>query len=193
VHVRVAVPDDAAALAEVWRDLFLAPHGAAGARGAAPDPERVRRRVEDLSADPGRRVFVAEIEGRVVGAVHAVLDRLTPLDEASAVRVSYLHVLADHRRRGVGHALLTTATDWAVSVAADQVVVDSHPGQRDTQRFLARVGLAQLLVQRSAPALVLRRRLAQESGAATRPELGSRRLRARLPLGPPRHAGAGRA
>jgi GNAT superfamily N-acetyltransferase len=192
VQVRTAVPDDAPALAAVWRELFASASGHAAARSSAtPDPDRVRGRLADLAADPGRRVLVAEVDGVVVGAVHAVLDHLTPLDEATALRLSYLHVLQEHRRRGVGHALLAAAADWAQSVGAEQVVVDSHPGQRDTQRFLARVGLAQLLVQRSAPTLVLRRRLAQESSTAGL-QAGERRLRRRLALGPARHASAGR-
>jgi GNAT superfamily N-acetyltransferase len=185
VSVRAAVPDDAVAVLAVWRDL-LAPPGSGRhvARfSGVPDVVGVRHRLEDLVTDPERRILVAELDGELVGAVHLELARLTPLHEVTGVRLSFLHVLPTHRRRGVGHALLAAATDFATPRGADHVVVDVLPGARDAQRFLARLGLAQLLIQRSATIAAVRRVLALEPPPGH--DRRGRPLRHRLAMRPP--------
>ena len=165
VVVREAQPDDAEGLIAVWADLVAV----AGRRGVlsaqVPSVPAVRRRVAELDDDPRRRVLVAVNGGDVVGAAVLSREPLSPLHDEPAVRMSYLHVLPGHRRRGIGHALLSAAASWAADSGAEHLAVDVHPQARDANRFLARLGFGQLLVQRVAPVASLRRRLTVDSAA----------------------------
>lgn len=167
VAVRDAVPDDAVELCALWADLLAGAGAGAVGRGAeAPSEHGVRRRLADVATAPHRRVLVACVDERIVGAAVCSVEPLSPLHEESAVRVSYLYVLPGHRRHGVGHALVSAATGWAVETGTPHVSVDVEPGARGTHRFLARLGLGQLLVVRTAPVLAVRRRLAADAVTA---------------------------
>ncbi|MGH8773648.1 MAG: GNAT family N-acetyltransferase [Jiangellaceae bacterium] len=158
VHVRDAVVGDAEALARVWSDLLLIA-GVPGRTSAPPTPPAVARRLEAIEGSPTRRMLVAEDGDVLAGAVYLSREPLTPLHDDTAVRASYLHVLAEHRRRGIGRALLDAAAGWAVEVQAEHLVVDVSPHIRETNRFLARLGLRTLVSQRSVPVAVIRRRM----------------------------------
>lgn len=165
VPVRDAVPDDARALTSVWHVLLS---GSRTYARSSPPPTAyaVRLRIEEILTDPLRKFVVAEPEGSVAGAAYFAREPLTPMNTSEAVRVSYLWVFAPYRRQGVGHALIEAAVAWAGELAADHLVVDVEPGDRDTNRFLARLGLSPLITQRSAPLPALRRRLASDRASA---------------------------
>jgi hypothetical protein len=83
------------------------------------------------------------------------------------------------RQRGVGHALIQAATDFAVERRIDHVGVSVFPSLRDASRFYARAGFAPAAVYRIAPVGVLRRRMGQDRQQPAL--LGSRVRRGRLP------------
>ena len=97
-----------------------------------------------------------------------------PLSDQRAVHVDYLHVRAGLRRRGVGKALLAAATAFAEEVGAEHVVASVLPQLRDTNRFYAQLGFGPVVVRRSVPVTILRRRLAAE-GVTGRPDVVARR------------------
>ena len=161
--VRDAVAADADALARLWADLLMVA-GVPGRTSIPPSSSAVACRLEAIEGNLDRRLLVAVTpvdEGEiVVGAVYLAREPLTPLHDDFAVRASYLHVLADHRRRGIGRSLLDAAASWAVEIHAEHLVVDVNPNVRETNRFLARIGLRPLVGQRSVPVAALRRRIA---------------------------------
>lgn len=109
---------------------------------------------------------------RAVGL--AVLRRsevLVPVP-APLLHVEQLWVDPAWRRRGVGHQLLAAVAAAAEAAGVEEVSAAARPGQREAQRFLARLGFARPVVVRAAPVGVLRARLAA-SGAA--PAAGRRR------------------
>ncbi|TNM64588.1 GNAT family N-acetyltransferase [Streptomyces sp. NP160] len=181
--VRRADPADPADLALLLDAVAAAPGGApvpaqreplaagSSAQAAASSAGDV---VAALLAHPDVEVLVAlsadGARSEVVGL--AVLRRGQVVLPAPAVvlHVEQLWVDPAWRRRGVGHQLLAAVAASAEAAGAEDVLAAAATGQRDVQRFLARLGFGRPLVVRSAPLAVLRARLAAAgaSGAGRR-------------------------
>ena len=176
VLLREAVAADARFLAELWEGV-LRP-GDAASREA--DVDRVLQRV---AADPDERLVVADVDGRPAGAVLLRAATVSPLDQQPAVHAHSPHVHPAARRRGVGRALLGAAARFAAERGADRVLTASVAGSRESNRFLARLGLGQLATVRSAPASLL----AARTGTAGLPvDPAARAARAAERREPPR-------
>jgi ribosomal protein S18 acetylase RimI-like enzyme len=98
-----------------------------------------------------------------------------PLFDQSAVHVHYLHVRDGFRRRGVGRALLGAAVVMADEVGAEHVFTSVLPQLRETQRFYARLGFGPVVVRRSVPVSLLRRRLSGEGRQSNADNVVARR------------------
>lgn len=135
--VRDFRPSDAKSVAELRRAalpfILATPQGIAWEVATAPAAQRLR-------------LFVAELDGRVVGAIRAVMlhDAGVPGQAAATPQVH-----PDHRGRGVGHALLTAAEDhlaaagatrlyaWALNGTGAPAFAERHGYRRTRQaRFL---------------------------------------------------------
>ncbi|WP_432498586.1 GNAT family N-acetyltransferase [Kineococcus gypseus] len=146
--------------------------------------ESVRARLVRALADGSVRVLLASVGGRPVGYALLTATPLLPLGGTSGPSLEHLHVVPEHRRRGVGRALLRRALQLAEAEGAEQLACTALPGDRDYTRYLARLGFAPVVVRRAAPLTVLRRRLAVDApaGEHQRSDVVARRrsLRARL-------------
>lgn len=144
-------------------------------------PEQVRPRLRTVLAGDDIQVIMARWEGCPAGYAVLRLAPLAPMVEGQALHVEHLFVLPDMRRHGVARGLLTAVVGLAERLGADQVVSSAPQGNRDTHRFLARLGFSPMVVRRVAATTVLRRRLAGESRRGSLDDLLSRRrsLRAR--------------
>jgi GNAT superfamily N-acetyltransferase len=193
VHVRDAAPDDAPALVEVWSGPAdrhadgpadhpadnSANHPADHPAGRGADLDTSGRAhheavssVARIAADPDQRLLVAVIDDQVVGATHLLRAPLSPIHAEAAVYVMHLQVLDHHRRHGVGRALLEATVTWAEEKDTSHVVAAAAVASRDANRFMARLGLAQIAVVRGATVPALRAKLPVEPPAAAR--VGSR-------------------
>jgi GNAT superfamily N-acetyltransferase len=160
VHVRDAAPDDEDALVAVWAPDHRSPEGDAQAhQDAAASLARI-------AADPDQRLLVGVLDGEVAGAVHLLRSPLSPIDSESAIYVLHLHVLDEYRRHGVGHALLEATVSWAEEKDSAHVVAAVSAASRDANRFMARLGLAQVATVRGATVAALRAKLPGEAPAA---------------------------
>ncbi|MDQ1616205.1 MAG: hypothetical protein QOJ60_2144 [Actinomycetota bacterium] len=173
VAVREPAPQDVPGLTELWRDLREI-----GGRVDRAIPvvteEGVRSRLRAVADDPEARALVA-VDGDVVtGMVVLTFAAYAPLFEHNAVHVHYLHVREGYRRHGVGKALLAAATAYADEVGAEFVITSVMPQLRETNRFYARLGFGPMVVRRSVPVSVLRRRLSS-SGVPCGDEAVARR------------------
>lgn len=164
VGVRDAVPADAELLASLWSSVL---------RPADHD-----RHVDDVTAllercdDPAtaQRVLVAELGDAAAGAALVRLASAGPLDPRRTLQVHYLAVAQGCRRRGVGRALMDAVTQWAEQAGAETVTTAVTPGEREVNRFMARLGLTPLASVRQAPTAVVRARLAaRRQAVATGP------------------------
>ncbi|ADB32151.1 GCN5-related N-acetyltransferase [Kribbella flavida DSM 17836] len=173
IAVRDARPEDAADLVTLWGEMAL---GTAHQRVlTAPTPESVLTSIERLATDPGGRLVVGELEGRLSGMAYLRRTPVSPLHAEVTMTVEYLHV-ADHaRRHGLGKALIAEAAAWAEHENCPYLGVVAPAVAREANRFLARLGLGQAAVLRFAGTHTVRRRLAAEHAPNLLALLSSRR------------------
>jgi N-acetylglutamate synthase-like GNAT family acetyltransferase len=165
VTVRDAEPEDVHALRELLAAVTIRSHD-------DPRLEDELTAIANVAVDPDQRLVVAEIDGDVVGVAHLVRATLSPLQTETAVHVLHLNVRDDQRRHGVGHALLEATVTWAEEKSSSHVIVAATASNRDTNRFMARLGLGQAALMRVATVPSLRSRLPVETPVAAR--VGSR-------------------
>src|SRR5215213_8218468 len=102
--VREANVEDAAEICGLAREL------AETVGDAPPAEEAIRARLEELLDEPRARVFVAENEVGVVGAVSLWIKPDLAHGDA-VIEVPMLVVAGDHRRAGVGKLLMDEVRD----------------------------------------------------------------------------------
>ncbi len=169
--VRDATPDDATALVTLWG---LSGHTAS----AEPDNTEAAAAVARMSVDPDQRILVGEFDGRVVAAIHLRRAPIGPLSNEDAVHTSYLAVHPDHRRHGYAHQMLDAAVAWAEEKDTTRITAVTTSGSRETNRFLARLGLGTVFTVRVSSTAALRMRLAPRTpgGRSVGHVLAERRL-----------------
>lgn len=159
VSLRNALPSDAPFLAELWSDVLR----------RADHHEQIAdllQIIEGAAESAGERLVVAEYDGEVAGAVHLRATTLSPLNLERAVQAICPHVLAVHRRRGVGRALMEAAVSYAEEIGVAHVATAAASGSRDANRFMARLALGPQAVLRVASTHTVRARL-----TAQRPDI----------------------
>jgi GNAT superfamily N-acetyltransferase len=144
VRLRTARDSDAAALVDLWSEVM---------RKADRDQQidDVRHVIDRLSATPEERIVVAEVDDNVVGAVHLRATTRSAINLERVLRVSSPYVLPDHRRQGIGSALMRAAAEFADELAVPHLGIAVRAGSRDTNRFMARLGLGPAATFRLAP------------------------------------------
>jgi N-acetylglutamate synthase-like GNAT family acetyltransferase len=126
--VREAVPGDGAAVADLLTEL-----------GYAASSEVALQRLVAFDADPASRVQIAEADGAVVGLVAThVVPRLDA--ELLSCRIVDLVVSEDHRRQGVGSALVAAAEVEARRCGCRRLDLSSGDWRDDAHAFYERLG-----------------------------------------------------
>lgn len=199
ICVRPAQVADLTRLAELYTQVFPAP----GPRGRRPTSAAARPSEHEtawLRAGYERgidshevRLVVAEIDGTIAGLLWAQDSPASVLSTDRLVLVEHVVVDPAHRRRGVGRALLSAAADFADERGAESVVALGRSGDREANRYLARLGFGPIATRRIAPVALLRRQLGQQPAVAvaglptgTGSSALRRRLRPRVPSALPR-------
>lgn len=155
VQVRDAVPEDAAALIEVWGDF----RRASSDRTSEVAHVEAANAVARIAADPDERLLVGLIDDKVVAAAHLLRAGMSPIHTDTAVHITHLHVLGGHRRHGVGKALIEAAVSWAEEKDTTHLMAAASVHSRDANRFMARLGLSQIAIVRGANVKALRAKL----------------------------------
>lgn len=169
VTIRDAQPEDADVLVEVWSPQ---PPRGSDREGADTVRQEAVASIARIAADPDQRLLVATLDDRVAGAVHLARASLSPIHSDPAVYVLHLQVIEEFRRHGVGRSLMEATVTWAEEKDIPNVLVAAPVASRDANRFMARLGLAQVVVMRGASVAALRAKLPVETPAAAR--VGSR-------------------
>jgi GNAT superfamily N-acetyltransferase len=158
LEIRDACPEDVIALLHLWA------HDRRNADEATARPvEEATRALAQIAADPDERMLVGFVDEHLVASVHLRRAPLSPLHTEAAVHTSYLHVHPDHRRRGYARALLDAALAWAEEKDVTHITAITTSNSRDTNRFLARLGLGTAATIRIASTASMRRKLAPEA------------------------------
>ena len=157
LEIRDARPEDVADLLRLWA------HDRRESDDGTPRPvDEATRAVAQIAADPDERMLVGYVDGRLVASVHLRRAPLSPLHTETAVHTSYLHVHPDHRRRGYARALLDAVLTWAEEKDVSHITAITTSTARDTNRFLARLGLGTAATIRIASTATMRRKLTPE-------------------------------
>lgn len=151
--VRDARSEDVADLLEVWA------RAGSGIEHAEGFETEAATALAQIAADPDERLLVAQVDGAVVAALSLRRAPLSPLHTENVVHTSYLLVLPQFRRHGCAHALLEAAVSWAEEKGVEHVTAITSSNSRDTNRFLARLGLAPIATIRGASTIALRDKL----------------------------------
>lgn len=153
--VREATPADADLLLRLWAEAT---------RTGEPGEQARRDAAQALAnsaADPDEQLLVAACDERIVAALYLSRGPISPLSLDQAVHTSYLVVSPGYRRHGYGHALMDAAVAWAEEKGVEQVSAFTD-GTRETNRFLARLGLGTVATVRLASTAALRKKLSVE-------------------------------
>lgn len=154
-----------------------------GSQVCGGDPETVARHLGALAAMPGSVLLVARAEDRLVGVLLGRLLGPSLFSDEVNLSVELVYVGGDHRRRGVGHALMLAAVEFALANGAENVYAVPIPGARGVQRFFVRLGFAPAATHRVMAVGALHRRLTAESarraGTRRRDDIIARRRQSR--------------
>jgi len=172
---RVATREDAVVLADLWSDVVRR----ADRAEQVADLELV---VKDAAASPEQRLVVVEYDGHLAGAVYLRVATLSPLNLEPCVQSIHPRVFDRFRRHGVGHALMEAATAFAEDNGILHVVTAVPHSSREANRFMARLGLAPVVMYRIAPTALLRSRVSPPRQQAGVEGARSRVLAARRSL-----------
>lgn len=126
--IRDARPPDAEALTRLVGQL-----------GYPTSAEAVGRRVERLASSEADRLVVAEVEGKVVGLASVHISLSVEYDEPAA-KLSAIVVDEEHRRRGVGEALVAAMEAEARARGCCLIFLTTAERREDAHAFYSRIG-----------------------------------------------------
>ena len=109
-HVRPARPGDADRLVELAREVGAEEPGWLITAGEWRSPSDERRYLKAIRRHPDAAVFVAEDNGDVVGRLSVSRDAHPASGHVADLG---LMVARNHRRQGIGLALMQAAEEWA--------------------------------------------------------------------------------
>jgi GNAT superfamily N-acetyltransferase len=127
IIVRLARVDDAEPVAELAAQL-----------GYPTPPEQMRRRLAQVLQAEDHAVYVAELDGQVVGWIHVCARPLVQVDRAA--EIEGLVVDEDLRGRGIGRLLVRQIERWARERGCGTVYVRSNAVRKGAHAFYARMG-----------------------------------------------------
>lgn len=123
-EVRRAVPGDAAALVELARAVGAEPEGWLITDGAWRTAAEERRYLRAVRRHADAAVFVAEGDEGIVGRLSVARD---PHPASEHVADLGLMVAREHRRRGIGRALMEAAEAWALQAGVRKLELHVFP------------------------------------------------------------------
>jgi ribosomal protein S18 acetylase RimI-like enzyme len=147
--LRLAIPADIDALADLGRRSFIAKFGALYSTADleafladAHSPDNVAREL----ADPGMAVAVIEADGAIAAFCKIVYASTLPRhsDATDPFELKQLYTDPAMLGRGLGTRLMDWALDRARSVGADELQLSVYADNPQAQRFYARYGLVKI-------------------------------------------------
>ena len=157
VTMRDATLADVEHLAELWQPFLR--------RDTDEHLHDLATAIEKAGDHPGERLVVAEYDGEFAGAVYLRAARYSPVNPEPVVQAHNPAVVAAHRKRGIGKALMEAAVTWAEELGISHVGTATSSGSREANRFMARLALGPQAVLRMAPTHAVRARLSGRNPA----------------------------
>lgn len=127
MNIRKADKNDASAICKICTDDL----------GYECSEEFVSNRLKHIDGSR-EAVFAAEIDGTAVGYIHAELYNTLYFEPM--INILGLAVSRDHRRQGVGRALITCAENWAKEQGVNIVRLNSGNSRKEAHEFYRAMG-----------------------------------------------------
>ena len=132
--LRQAAMSDASNIAALTRQL-----------GYEASEHEIRDRLAVLLRQPSQFIAVAESGGGIVGWVAA--EERVLLEAGTRVEIVGLVVAVEHRRAGVGRALLEAAEGWQAKRGVSTIFVRSNVARTESHPFYEGLGYRRLKTQ----------------------------------------------
>lgn len=127
VNIRKAETNDAPAICRICTNDL----------GYECREEFVLNRLKNID-ESREAVFVAEIEGAVAGFIHA--EKYELLYFEPMINILGLAVSSEHRRRGLGKALISRAESWGKELGINIVRLNSGHSRKEAHDFYRATG-----------------------------------------------------
>jgi GNAT superfamily N-acetyltransferase len=135
--IREACEDDISGIVACLADDTVGGHGNTIDEAARPGYLAAFTRI---AASPNDRIYVAELEGEVVGTFQTTLITVMNLDGRPDMTIEAVHVRARVRGKGVGTAMIRFAIEEARRAGVRLVQLTSNAKRVDAHRFYERLG-----------------------------------------------------
>jgi len=133
--IRRATRADVPAIRDLYAgDYLSANKDVVGSLGAALEA------FDDIEARPDDTLYVAEIDGRVVGTLQLTILRYLTYGGARVGLIEAVHVAESERNRGIGRAMMRAAIEEARRRGCNRVQLTSNKQRKDAHRFYERLG-----------------------------------------------------
>jgi RimJ/RimL family protein N-acetyltransferase len=136
-RVRHAEPGDAEHLVELAREVGAEREGWLITSGEWRSSSDERRYLKAIRGHPDAAVFVAEENGGIVGRLSVSRDAHPASEHVADLG---LMVSRDHRRRGIGLALMEAAEEWARRVGVRKLELHVFPHNMPAIALYERLG-----------------------------------------------------
>jgi GNAT superfamily N-acetyltransferase len=139
VQIREATENDLTAIVALFADDPIGGHGDTTDAQALPE---YRAAFARIAASPNETLYVAEIDGEVVGTFQTMITTTLTGRGASNMIIEAVQTRADQRGRGIGAAMIQHAIEEAKRQALRLVQLTSNGERKDAHRFYQRLGFA---------------------------------------------------
>jgi GNAT superfamily N-acetyltransferase len=116
-----------------------------GQLGYPVEPARLAKRFAEVIEQGHSSIFVADVDGRVVGWIHVAVTPLLEVDLGT--EILGLVVDQDHRSAGVGAGLLAEGERWARASGCTAIRVRSRIARERAHAFYERSGYTRIKTQ----------------------------------------------
>lgn len=137
VVIREATENDLVSVIALFADDPLGGHGDTTEPGALPD---YRAAFVRINASPNEILYVAELDGEVVGTFQTMVTTTLTGRGSSAMIIEAVQTRADMRGRGIGAAMIEFAIERARQDGMRLVQLTSNAVRKDAHRFYERLG-----------------------------------------------------
>jgi GNAT superfamily N-acetyltransferase len=135
--IRTARQEDVPALVAIYAADEIGGHGDTADESAQPDYLAAFR---DIEASPTETLYVAELEGEIVGTFQtAILTKLIGRGAKSMV-IEAVQTRSDMRGRGIGAVMINYCLEEARRSGLNAVQLTSNMARLDAHRFYERLG-----------------------------------------------------
>lgn len=128
-----------AAIIALFADDGLGGHGDTTDESAGPDYHAA---FERIAASPNDTLYVAELQGGIVGTFQTTLVTTMSGRGSSSMTIAAVQTRKDRRGRGIGEQMMRFAIGEADASGARLVQLMSNSKREDAHRFYERLGFA---------------------------------------------------